>query len=368
MVPEKANACMLEKTLTPRAQLLIEHLVHLGELRERDSLLQGLTQALAKTLLAQSVTLTSLVQDKGRQYWLPLTSSNADAQVQIVIDPLRADIRSLVPMQADEIRWRSVQDVQSAAVQSGAGAKHWRTVFPIVLAGEDTAWGVAEIASEAPLSDLDCLCATRLVQVFCNMQSMLNYSECDALTGLWNRKSFEDVFFKALPTSDLQLLPSPCVENRTLLVEPEFWLAMLDIDHFKQVNDVYGHLIGDEVLILMARLMRSSFRSYDRIFRFGGEEFVLVLRCAGHDTAMAVLERFRARMEAFEFPQVGRKTASVGFTKIVTKDSPTAACERADQAVYHAKRNGRNQVCSESDLVQRGLLHSDVKVGDVELF
>ena len=143
---------------------------------------------------------------------------------------------------------------------------------------------------------------------------------------------------------------------------------MVDIDHFKLVNDTYGHLIGDEVLILVARLLKTSFRAYDRVYRFGGEEFLVVLRGADHDAAVAAVERFRANMAAYEFPQAGRITASVGVTEIVAGDSPAAACERADHAVYYAKHNGRNQVCSEADLVRRGLLKVDLKVGDIELF
>ena len=209
---------------------------------------------------------------------------------------------------------------------------------------------------------------TRLLNIYVNMLDMLDYSECDALTGLWNRKPFDDLFYKAIPSG--QPLPklSGASEHRESVPSGSFWLAMVDIDHFKQVNDTYGHLIGDEVLILVARILKSSFRAYDRVFRFGGEEFVVVLRCDGHEHAVQTLDRFRIRMEEFKFPQAGRITASIGVTEIVTGDSPSAACERADQAVYYAKQHGRNQVCSEADLVDRGLLNADVKVGDVELF
>jgi diguanylate cyclase (GGDEF)-like protein len=158
------------------------------------------------------------------------------------------------------------------------------------------------------------------------------------------------------------------VEHRAIAAVPLFWLAMLDIDHFKQVNDSYGHLIGDEVLILVARLMKTTFRSYDKVYRFGGEEFVVVLRSASHDAAIAAVERFRANMESHQFPQAGRITVSVGLTEIQSADTPAAACERADQAVYYAKHHGRNQVCSEADLVRRGLLTVEAKVGDIELF
>ena len=142
----------------------------------------------------------------------------------------------------------------------------------------------------------------------------------------------------------------------------------VDCSHFKSVNDRFGHLIGDEVLILVSRIMKKSFRNSDRVFRFGGEEFLVALRCTDHAAAVASLERFRRNMENYEFPQAGRITASIGFTEIRNVDAPSAACERADQAVYFAKQNGRNRVCSESELVQQGLLNAEVKQGEVELF
>jgi diguanylate cyclase (GGDEF)-like protein len=359
---------MLDKSLEPRALLLIDHLVRLSTLRDRDALLGSMTQAMAETVSAQEVTTYSLVLDEDQRYWMPLTACHAGGPVQVVTDQLRADVTTMMPVDGDPVRQRSVESPEVVSSPPAAGQTQWRTVFPVILSNENAIWGVVEFLSDHALSDGDRVAATRLLQVFCNMLDVLDYSECDALTGLWNRKSFEDLFFKTMPSMEIPEAPNVVVEHRAPADNQVFWLAMVDIDHFKQVNDVFGHLIGDEVLILVARLMRSSFRSHDRVFRFGGEEFVVVLRCADHASAQAALERFRRNMESHDFPQVGQKTASVGFTQILPGDSPSAACERADQAVYHAKRNGRNQVCSESDLVARGLLNSDAKVGDIELF
>ncbi len=359
---------MLDKSLEPRALLLIDHLVRLSTLRDRDALLGSMTRAMSETVAALEVTTYSLVLDEDQQYWMPLTACHAGGEVRVVTDQLRADVTSMMPVGSDPLRLRSVESSEMVFSAPEAGQQHWRTVFPVVLSNENAIWGVVEFLSEQALTAGDLVAASRLLQVFCNMLDVLDYSECDALTGLWNRKSFEDLFFKTMPSMEASSEPSVVVEHRAPVANPIFWLAMVDIDHFKQVNDVFGHLIGDEVLILVARLMRSSCRSHDRVFRFGGEEFVVVLRCADHALAYAALERFRRNMEAYDFPQVGQKTASVGFTQILPGDSPSAACERADQAVYHAKRNGRNQVCSESDLVDRGLLKADVKVGDIELF
>ena len=359
---------MLDKSLEPHALLLIDHLVRLSTLRDRDALLAGLTQALSETVGAQRVTTISLVLDEDFRYWMPLTECKAGGMVEVVTDPLRADVTTMLRMEADALRLQCAESLEMVQAPPDDRSMLWRTAFPVVLSEDKAVWGVVELESDTPLSPGDSMAVHRLLQVFCNMLDVLDYSECDALTGLWNRKSFEDLFFKTMPTQDAPLPAGVVTEHRAPMAHPVFWLAMVDIDHFKQVNDVFGHLIGDEVLILVARLMRACFRSHDRVFRFGGEEFVVVLRCADHTSAQAALERFRATMEAYDFPQVGQKTASVGFTRIAPGDSPSAACERADQAVYHAKRNGRNQVCSESDLVDRGLLSTDVKVGDIELF
>ena len=358
----------MDKSLKPQALLLIDHLVRLSTLRDRDSLLESLSRALFDTVKSQQITSFKLVLDEDQRYWMPLTRCRKNGVVEIVTDQLRADVTSMMLIDGDPLRLRSIQDLQMVASPPATKQDAWRTVFPVVLSSDNAVWGVVEFVSAQPLSVGDEVAVTRLLQVFCNMLDVLDYSECDALTGLWNRKSFEDLFFKTMPSMEQTKPSDPLVEHRAPVTNQVFWLAMVDIDHFKSVNDRFGHLIGDEVLILVARLMRTSFRSHDRVFRFGGEEFVVVLRCDDHASAVVALERFRNNMASYDFPQVGQITASVGFTQIVHGDSPSAACERADQAVYHAKHNGRNQVCSESDLIDRGLLTADVKVGDIELF
>ena len=88
--------------------------------------------------------------------------------------------------------------------------------------------------------------------------------------------------------------------------------GVIDIDHFKRVNDVHGHLIGDEVPILVAQLMKSTFRASDRLYRFGGEEFVVLLRCSDAQGAEAAFERFRDKVEKTPFPRVEHLTVSIG--------------------------------------------------------
>ena len=351
-----------------RSSQLLDHLVRLSGIRRRDDLLAGLTQALADSTRNRKVAIFNLVHDGGLRSWLPLTQATPGSKVQLVSDPMRSQMDQFAPIESEPDRMQCIDQVEMVVTRPTPDHPDFLTRFPITVSEGASLWGVAEISSDSVLDEVDQLAAKKLIAVYGNMLDMLDYSECDALTGLWNRKPFDDLFYKSLKPIEPSELPPDGIEQRSTLSASHFWLAMLDIDHFKQVNDTYGHLIGDEVLILVARLMQTTFRVYDKVYRFGGEEFVVVVRSADHHSAVAALERFRASMEAYPFPQAGRITVSVGLTEILPGDTPAAACERADQAVYYAKHHGRNQVCSESDLVRRGLLTVDPKIGDIELF
>jgi diguanylate cyclase (GGDEF)-like protein len=209
-----------------------------------------------------------------------------------------------------------------------------------------------------------------VLRIYHNFQGLLDYSERDTLTGLLNRKTFDESFLKALTEISKGSHTTHAADDRRHVPEhPHYVIGVIDIDHFKSVNDRFGHLIGDEVLLLLSRLMRSSFRFHDLLYRFGGEEFVVLMRCdeAGH--AGLAFERLSRNTESYAFPQVGRITISVGFTDIRAGDTPAAAFERADKAIYHAKSSGRNQVHNYADLVSRGILQEAVaQASDVELF
>ena len=138
----------------------------------------------------------------------------------------------------------------------------FKTCLPLFAGYSRVDSGVVEIESVSRLTLDDLATIDRVLRVYRNMHSMFLYSERDALTGLFNRKSFEDTFFKSLRSNpNMQLAEhapregSVEVERRTSAPSEHFWLAMVDVDHFKQVNDKFGHHIGDEVLILAARLV-----------------------------------------------------------------------------------------------------------------
>jgi len=193
-----------------------------------------------------------------------------------------------------------------------------------------------------------------VVRTFEHLMVQWEHANLDTLTRLLNRKTFDDQFERllALAESNRQWLS----ERRRQGVKHPCWLGIVDIDHFKSINDNWGHLFGDEVLILMAQCMRKAFRNEDTLFRFGGEEFVIMLRHVPEDVVSDIFERFRHSVETYDFPQIGRVTCSVGFCRVDTERTPAELLGRADEALYYAKDHGRNQVRNHDELVMQGLI------------
>jgi len=123
-------------------------------------------------------------------------------------------------------------------------------------------------------------------------------------------------------------------------------ILLIDIDHFKRVNDIYGHETGDTVLISIARLVKEDLYGHDEIGRWGGEEFLVICPTASEENARSIAERFRVKIENERFapPHKLRITASIGVTMTNQCDSFESAFRRVDQAMYTAKQQGRNKV------------------------
>ncbi len=212
------------------------------------------------------------------------------------------------------------------------------------------------ISSSEALRDIDSHMIDGMLQIYCNFCLLLQESQTDSLTGLANRKTFDDCFSRVYELQPFEEAECPVpLEQRKPQAQSTFWIAMIDIDHFKSVNDRFGHLYGDEVLILLAQLLKSTLRNDDLVFRFGGEEFVLMLRCTGREEAAGLLERLRRSVEVQDIPQVGQVTISMGATEMTRNTFAGTLLDYADKALYHSKQNGRNRLTFFEDMVSQGL-------------
>lgn len=173
-----------------------------------------------------------------------------------------------------------------------------------------------------------------------NLEQVTTESQRDFLTGAYNRKTFEK-FYDEYSATSKQTRGDLC-------------FIIIDIDHFKQFNDKFGHLIGDEVLKIVARALIDSLKGRDIVARFGGEEFVVLLPETPIDIAMKVADTVRKTIASKELKRkdtgqvYGTITVSMGVSKL-RHDTDTLATitKRADDALYTSKRNGRNQVTQE---------------------
>ncbi len=139
------------------------------------------------------------------------------------------------------------------------------------------------------------------------------------------------------------------VFNQRRCTEHPLGVLMIDIDHFKLVNDDHGHRVGDEVIFQVARCVREATRTTDLVARYGGEEFVCVVAEAKLAGLTILAERIRASIEAMDIEGLPRVTVSIGFTTQHSEDTTGwDLVERADKNLYHAKETGRNKVCHET--------------------
>lgn len=156
----------------------------------------------------------------------------------------------------------------------------------------------------------------------------LHYAYTDKLTQLPNRNKFEEVFAHEL--------------SKTIRHKEPLSLTIMDIDYFKNINDTHGHLIGDEILILMSNTISKYTRESDLFARWGGEEFVLLFTNTSLEESQIAIEKFRKLIEDIDYPKGEKVTASFGLTQVKDSDTLEIALERADRALYQAKHAGRN--------------------------
>jgi len=159
------------------------------------------------------------------------------------------------------------------------------------------------------------------------MQTKVYY---DNLTGIYNRNKIDEIFEQEI--------------TRVQRYNGIFSMILIDIDYFKKFNDTYGHLIGDDVLILLAKTIEKITRTTDTFARWGGEEFVMILPNTTKQNAAIVAEYLRSDVQKIQHKTAGGVTASFGVAQYEPNDTEKSMYEKCDEALYRAKENGRNRV------------------------
>jgi diguanylate cyclase (GGDEF)-like protein len=164
----------------------------------------------------------------------------------------------------------------------------------------------------------------------------------DALTGIPNRRQMDDQLQEAIYAANNGICAPAC-------------LALADLDHFKRINDTYGHAAGDEVLKAFSQLLITSMRDTDRIYRYGGEEFLIFMNHVDLGLAESILDRLREKISRYPLHVEGQSgplhvTVSFGIAQVSENESLRNLIRRADEALYQAKNSGRNRVCAATRL------------------
>ena len=171
------------------------------------------------------------------------------------------------------------------------------------------------------------------------LQEMEEAASVDRLTGAWNRRRFEEAAAAEMALARRRKAPVS--------------LVILDLDEFKRVNDAHGHGVGDTVLVGAAAAFRRELRASDGLVRWGGEEFLVLLPATGLAGAAALAEKLRMGLETREFPPAGLVTVSAGVAEHLPEETLDSWIERADQALYRAKAEGRNRVWADGEVASQ---------------
>jgi diguanylate cyclase (GGDEF)-like protein len=321
--------------------------------RERGALDGAIVQMLVEFLDSPSVVLYQLLQEE--------SSTRMVRRAAYDGGHLRTQSRApqdllILPKLTDRPEWQACAASRRPVQGEPVGGSSI-VCFPVEEGTNVT--GLLEIELRDSMSARETRLVEGVLRILRNQIALLDYGERDTLTGLLNRKTFESRFAK---------ISFELPDGIASAAQPASWLGLLDIDRFKSINDTYGHVIGDEVLLLVSQIMQRTVRGSDQLFRFGGEEFVVVLEDTHASGADIAFERIRAAIENHRFPQIGQVTASLGYTTIRRQEPPASCIERADAALYFVKHNGRNGARCFENLVESGAITPKDNSGDVELF
>lgn len=331
---------------------IVDSLAEITRFKDRELLERSLAATLAEIFPAEEF----------RFYRITLTESESESESDLRISLLMYAQKGAIVSDAHHLDHEVPQWLLAAMTEAvekqdlverhdaSSGVTH--LVYPVYGKRNDI-YGALLHGSIAPTFDSKRL-VYGLLRIYSNYLALLEESHRDTLTNLLNRE--------ILDTEITKIIASHVHGNdhheqqRRALDGYHAWLCMIDVDFFKRINDEWGHLYGDEVLILLARQLETIFRKEDLLFRYGGEEFVVIFRTFSREDADAVCERARATIAAHPFPGVGQVTVSIGCAEIDRQPGASIVIGQADKALYYAKEHGRNQSRFYEQLVTEGLV------------
>lgn len=225
---------------------------------------------------------------------------------------------------------RSLADAQSRLAKLDE-AEQVRVVVSLLVA-ENQRMRLASVDDKKKLES----CARKIDTLQASLRGAEEATLTDPLTGIGNRRLFNVAMEEAIEVSSVRRTPLS--------------LIMCDIDHFKRVNDAFGHHVGDEIIKSLARVIETNVRETDSVVRYGGEEFAIILPGTGQKAAQETAERIRGKFGSKQYSvrktnqQLGLITASFGVAEFRPGDDVQALIQRADAKLYEAKALGRNRV------------------------
>lgn len=167
-------------------------------------------------------------------------------------------------------------------------------------------------------------------------QQLKEKADYDGLTGLYNHR-----FIYSRIEDEI---------NRYNRYKEPFTILIIDIDNFKEINDTWGHVLGDRVLESIAKILRGNTRASDVVARYGGDEFIILLLESTREQGVAIAEKIRSQIEEASFAEGIRTTVTIGVAEY-TSGSATGFVDMGDKCLYQAKKNGKNRVCGNNDII-----------------
>ncbi len=337
---------------------ILDSVAKVTEQKDKDSLEISLVTTLAELYQPTSIRLLKITN----------TQTNTEALVSMAYHStsktVNTSVLEKIPIDQDDSLQYCLTHTEPV-IDTAYHNQSIRAIYPI-FNNQNTVIGFIELVTPS-FDETQNKFVTAFMKIYRNYLRIMDESNHDELTGLLNRKTFDSNFQKIL--LEAKAIEQKSHKRRKIEKNNYYWLAIADIDHFKQVNDAYGHLFGDEVLILLTNIMRNTFRNNDKLYRFGGEEFVIILSPTDAFGAKCAFEQFKKAVESYKFPKIKKITISLGFTQIKPLGTPISTIDKADAALYYAKKHGRNSTYEYEQLVADGKLAPvTIHTEDIEIF